>query len=263
MLKAMNYSSEPLPPHVEAQTLVGPMLLPRDDTVVTPLILAQRAWEPAESAALTALIRRGANVVDIGAHVGYMTMLAAARVGSEGTVLAIEAHSGNFALLRENVARNGLSQVRAVHAAAWRSSGELRTLTVSPDNSGDHRVFLRSGATDVSQVQTVAIDELIAADRRIDVVKIDTQGTDHIAIEGMRNTIARCHPVVVVEFWPPGIDEFGDNPTSVLAFYRNLGYGITILEAPGLGPDAPDTELIDKTLRCPGEFCTLVLQPDQ
>jgi len=241
--------------------MVGPMLLPKDDTVVTPLILAQQAWEPAESAALTALIRRGANVVDIGAHVGYMTMLAAARVGREGTVLAIEAHSGNFALLCENIARNGLSQAKAVHAAAWRHSGESRTLTVSPDNSGDHRVFLRSGATEVSQIQTVAIDELIDADRWIDVVKVDTQGTDHVAVEGMRNTIARCHPVLVVEFWPPGIVEFGDSPISVLAFYRDLGYEITILEAPGLGPNASNRALIDQTLQCPGEFCTLVLQP--
>lgn len=251
----------PLPPHVEADTLVGPMLLPRDDQVVTPAILATHAWEPAESAALTALIRRGGHVVDIGAHVGYMTLLASACAGPEGSVLAVEAHAGNFALLHENVARNRLPQARVIHGAAWRNSGEPRTLTVSLENSGDHRVFRREGATDTIEVRSVALDELIGAHGRVDVVKVDTQGTDHVAIEGMLATIARCRPVMLVEFWPPGIEEFGDRPADVLCFYRDLGYEIRMLEVPGLARDASIEALTERARQCPGEYCTLVLQP--
>jgi FkbM family methyltransferase len=250
-----------LPAHVQTHTVVGSMALPAGDRVLTNWILSNKSWEPVESGVLAALIKRGAHVVDIGAHVGYMTLLAAARVGPDGSVLAIEAHPGNVALLRENITQNGLTQAEAIHGAAWRRSGETLALTVSPDNSGDHRVFRREGATETIEVPSVALDDLLADDQCIDVVKIDAQGTDHVAVEGMQRTLARCRPVMLVEFWPPGIEEFGDGPADVLGFYRGLGYDIAMLEAPGLSSDAPLEMIVDHARRCPGEFCTLVLQP--
>jgi FkbM family methyltransferase len=207
------------------------------------------------------MIKRGGHVVDIGAHVGYMTLLAASRVGPEGSVLAIEAHPGNFALLQDNIVRNDIPQARAIHGAAWRCSGETLTLTVSPDNSGDHRVFRREHATQTLEVPAIALDDLLADHRRVDVVKIDAQGTDHVALEGMRRTLARCRSIVLIEFWPPGIEEFGDRPADVLAFYRSLGYDIAMLEAPGLASDAPLEIIVENARRCAGEFCTLLLQP--
>jgi len=228
--------------------------------VLTNWILSNKSWEPIESGALAALIRRGAHVVDIGAHVGYMTLLAAGRVGPGGSVLAIEAHPGNVALLQENIAQNGLTQAAAIHGAAWRHSGETLTLSVNPDNSGDHRAFRREGATQTIEVSSIAVDDLVADDC-IDVVKIDAQGTDHVAVEGMQRTLSRCRPVMLVEFWPGGIEEFGDRPTDVLAFYRGLGYDIVILEAPALSSEAPFEMIVDHARRCQGGFCTLVLQP--
>jgi FkbM family methyltransferase len=190
-----------------------------------------------------------------------MTLLSAARVGPEGSVLAVEAHPGNFALLQDNIAQNRVAQARAVQGAAWRCTGETLTLTVSHGNSGDHRVFRREAATETIDVPSIALDDLLGDDSSIDVVKIDAQGTDHVALEGMQRTVARCRPIVLVEFWPPGIEEFGDRPVDILAFYRGLGYDIVILEAPGLSSDAPLEMIVEFARRCAGEYCTLVLQP--
>jgi FkbM family methyltransferase len=209
------------------------------------------------------VIGPGDHVIDIGAHVGYMTLLAASRVTAAGSVLAIEANSDNFALLRANVERNTLTNVRPVEGAAWRQSDEELTMTVSPDNSGDHRVFQRDGAANTVQVRSVAVDDLITDDWRADVVKVDVQGTDHVAIEGMRRTIERFRPTLLVEFWPKGIEEFGGQADQVLAFYRELGYDLTILEVPTLSRDAALSRVVDAAWRCPWGYCTLLLQPHE
>ena len=74
-----------LPASVELQTVVGPLLFPAGDAVMARLIGERGYWEPAESAVMTALLAPGARVLDVGAHVGYMTALACARVGLRAT----------------------------------------------------------------------------------------------------------------------------------------------------------------------------------
>lgn len=255
-----------LMPHVTADTVLGPMLLPAGDEIVTKQILDTRTWEPAETAALIALIGPGAHVIDVGAHVGYMTRLSASLMGSTGSVLAVEAHPGNFGLLQANVELGPhADRVRVVHGAAWSRSDEQVALTISHENSGDHRAYRRPGAEHVVEVRSIAIDDLLAPDHRVDVIKVDTQGTDHIALEGMRSTLARWSPTLLVEFWPPGIEELGDVPASVLALYRDeLGYEIVPLEFPGLTQELGGAEelarIVEEARRCPGEFCTLLLR---
>jgi FkbM family methyltransferase len=244
---------------VTAETAVGSLLLPAHDQVMTSLIGRDGAWEPAESAALTALIRPGANIVDIGAHVGYMTLLAASRSPS-GQVLAIEANRDNFDLLCANLARNGVTNVHAVHCAAWRRSGETLTMTVCSENTGDHRVFPREGANTTVEVSARAVDDLIPDGWPVDVVKIDVQGTDHVAIEGMSRTIERCQPVMLVEFWPTGIEEFGDSPMRVLELYARLGYEIAVLEAPGLSGDS-HSRIVEIARGSTHQYCTLLMRP--
>jgi FkbM family methyltransferase len=252
-----------LPDHIAARTVVGELLLPANDQVVTSSIAQTGTWEPSESAALIALIRPGARVLDVGAHVGYLTLLAAARTGATGGVLAVEANRANFQLLQANIARNGAAHVRAVHAAAWRQSGETLTMSVSADNSGDHRVFRRDQATETVDVPALAMDDIVPEDWHVDVVKIDVQGTDHVAVEGMRRTIERCRPMLLVEFWPAGIEEFGDSPAEVLAQYRGLNYEISVLEEPAVSRTTPLETIVDLARGTPGAFCTLLLAPLQ
>jgi FkbM family methyltransferase len=249
-----------LPPHVERETTVGPLLMPRDDTVFTPWFDQHRTWEPEESAALAALVRPGSSVVEIGAHVGYLTALMAQAAGPGGRVLAIEAHPGNYALLVENMRRLGLTQVRTEHAAAWRSSGEIE-LALSPDSSGDHRAYPHAGSTESVVVPAVTVDDLVDDAQPVHVVKIDAQGVDHIALKGMARTLARWRPVILAEFWPLGIRELFEEPAAVVRGYREMGYDVSVLERPGLGPNAVDTDIIAAAESQPGGFCSLLLHP--
>jgi FkbM family methyltransferase len=194
-----------------------------------PLMAATGDWEVNEGFIFRAHLRRGATVVDVGAHVGYYTVMAARAVGRRGRVFAVEPDPDNAALLLENVRRSGLRNVRVIRAAAWRETTRVRLLR-DRVNTGDNRVVPAADAdrADNCLVDAVAMDERLERES-VSVMKIDAQGTDHVALEGMRETLARCRPVVFVEFWPAGIREAGFEPESAVELYRELGYRITMI----------------------------------
>ena len=250
--------SEP-PPAVPVESDVGPLLLPASDRMIAVALQRDGVWEPAEGEALRRLVRSGMTALDVGAHCGYFTLLLSRLVGPAGRVLAIEAEPGNHALLEANIEAAGAKNVTTVHGAAWSTGGQTVPLTLCPENTGDHRSYAWESGREVREVRTVAIDDLTADRGPVDVVKLDTQGTEHRAVEGMRRTIERDRPTLLVEFWPTGIRELGDRPEDVLELYRSLG-----LEPEALGE--PDTEigavaLVEMADRAPTMFLNLILRP--
>jgi FkbM family methyltransferase len=244
---------------VEVVTDVGPLYFPADDQVMRPLIERTGDWELDEATLFRTLIPRGGTVVDVGAHVGYYTLLAAAIVGRRGQVVAIEPHPFNAKLLRANVFRNRRSRiVRVIEAAAWRNSGRLALAENREHNSADHRIA--STGPDTLPVDAVTLDDLLAKRSQVDVLKVDAQGSDHVALEGAARTLRRCRPVVFVEFWPTGIRARGDDPADVIRFYRSFGGRLTM---PGIQlafDDATAEHLVEIADALPGGFATLILR---
>ena len=191
-------------PVVEVDTEVGPLLLPERDRVITPTLLDTGVWEPLETDFFWSLLGPGQTFVDLGAHVGYFTLLAADQVGPTGTVIAFEPEPRNLALLYANVRAHGRRNVRIVPFAAHRTRGWM-SLELNEDNRGAHRL-VEAGPTEVV-VRCVRPDDVLPP--RVDVVKIDVQGYDHDAVAGLEATIA-ANPdlVIVVEIsarsWPTG-----------------------------------------------------------
>jgi FkbM family methyltransferase len=215
-------------------------------------------WELNEAILFRAHIQRRSTVVDIGAHVGYYTILSASAVGRRGRVIAVEPDPDNAALLRENIRRNRLANVTVVEAAAWRETTRL-PLRRNLVNTGDNRIVPGIEGHDVP---AVALDEQLVG-LPVSLVKIDAQGTDHIALEGIRQTITRCRPVVFTEFWPQAIREFGDDPAAVIESYRELGYRITMI---GFDTDLATwaaTEVVKAAEGFPFGATGLVLRPPQ
>lgn len=68
----------------------------------------------------------------------------------------------------------------------------------------------------ILEVAGVRVDELFDPDAWVDVITIDIQGADHRAVMGMEILVARCKPLLLVGFWPQGIEELGERPIEVL-----------------------------------------------
>jgi FkbM family methyltransferase len=216
-------------------------------------------WEPEEGDFLRRCAREGMTVLDVGAHCGYFTLLLSKLVGPGGRVLAVEADPGNHALLEENLEANGAVNVTTVQGAAWSVGGESLPFTLCRENTGDHRAYSWDSGREVVEVKSVAIDELTRDLGRVELVKLDTQATEHRAVQGMLETIERDRPTLLVEFWPLGIRELGDRPEEVVELYRSLGFELEVL---GGGGDAVDAEdLVQAADRSPTMFLNLVLRP--
>jgi len=253
-------ASPPLPEAEEVNTDVGPLLLPVNDGIMKPLIAATGDWEINEATIVRSYLRRGMTFVDIGAHVGYYTNLAAREVGTKGHVIAVEPDPDNAALLRENVRRNKHRNVTVIEAAAWHETTRV-SLRRDQFNTGDNRVadhFAEGGVT--CEVDGLALDDRLA-DVPVSAVKVDAQGVDHLALQGMRETIERCRPIIFVEFWPDGIRENGDDPASVVHEYRLMGYRLTMIGYDTDFATWPPEEIVRAAEGFPFGAVALVLLP--
>ncbi|MEN3282333.1 MAG: hypothetical protein V7607_3473 [Solirubrobacteraceae bacterium] len=244
----------------EVETAIGPVLLHTDDRVITPIVRAHRDWEPAEGAFLRGAAVRGGVAVDVGANIGYLTIVLARAVGPDGIVLAVEPEPSNLALLRANIWRHGLRNVCLLAAAASDSIGYLGLREGEPDNTGSYETHRAAGADDLV-VPAVVLDDVLAG-VSVDLIKIDVQGSDHDVVAGLHATLARSPTAnVLVEFWPGGMRSRDLDPAAVLANYRELGRPLALLGEDGVPVEADDTRIQSACEASPSRFVNLVLGP--
>jgi len=153
----------------------------------------------------------GVTAVDCGANIGVHTIEWAKTMTGWGQVIAIEAQERLFYALAGNLAINNCFNARAMHAAVGAKTGTMRIPTpdyLKPGSFGS--LELRAGA-DVefigqpidysglvgAEIRTVTLDSLYLA--RTDLIKIDVEGMELEAIEGGKELLARCRPVLLVE----------------------------------------------------------------
>jgi FkbM family methyltransferase len=191
-------------------------------------------YEPEVIAVFDRYVRPGMSVVDIGANVGYLTMFLASLVGPSGLVVAVEPNPENVKLLEASRRVNGYGQVLVVQAAAGRQTG-LLALYVSYSNGMTGDLPDNLDAIFASRlVPCFALDSILPKDRRINLVKIDTEGAELNALIGLSETIDRSRPVIVSEFSPgvlPGISHCSG--PGYLRFLIARGYRIGVIEQNG------------------------------
>lgn len=195
------------------------MYLNPADTIVSRVIARDGIWEPLETEVFRSKVGPGDVVVDVGANLGYYTLLAARLVGNAGHVYAFEPDPESFALLERNVALNGYENVTAVPLALGRAPGKLQ-LFLNAKNRGDHRVYDPTGKRRSVDVDVVTLDAYLKAHEvpRVDFLKIDTQGAECLILEGARKTVAdQAGLTLVLEFTPHFLAAMGQDPRTCFA----------------------------------------------
>jgi len=203
------------------------LMLNQDDAVLCGSI-ALGCYEHADLDMFLETLRPGMCVVDAGANIGLYAAAAAGKVGPAGTVIAIEPNPRNSDLMRETVRINRLENVRIFQAALSNATGTGR-LYLGDDNVGDCRIFPCEDERKTVAVPTVTLDDLVAREQipPIDVMKIDIQGAEAFAFDGMRNALAASPRIrILMEFWPWGIRRSGRDPAELLRGFRELGFSI-------------------------------------
>lgn len=174
--------------------------------------MAYGLYELDTARVLRKILRPGDVFVDAGANIGYFSLLAAKRVGSGGLVHAFEPQPDNRRRLAEHVASNGFSGIIEIHPVALfnrHGTIELHTFESPEANHGQSTFFAGGGmVTRKVTVETVRLDDYLpAVVPRL--VKIDIEGAEPYAIEGMSGILRAHRPALIVELSPTTLERAG------------------------------------------------------
>jgi FkbM family methyltransferase len=214
-----------------------PMWVDTRDRVIAARLMGEGIWEPSGTAAFLAHAREGMCVFDVGANLGYYTLLAARAVGPEGRVFAFEPEPHNFELLTRNIAENGFTNVRPIHSAVSNQAGSTK-LHLDGANFGAHSFEAGSVRTPSGrsvEVETVPLDAFADEARTFAsgvLVKIDVQGAEALVIEGMPRLLALPRIALLLELWPEALARANADAGRLLAGLESLGFTFEDLEAP-------------------------------
>jgi FkbM family methyltransferase len=174
-------------------------------------------------------IKSGDTVLDIGANIGFMSRVLSKCVGVSGCVYAFEPDAENYMHLEK--ALKSFSNVKTIRAAVSDRQGVI-TVYKSPMLNVDHRTYPVDDYTAKEDVSCVAIDEFLPKDTAVTFIKIDIQGFEYTALQGMRRTLEQNGErlKMIMELWPAGLKKAGASALQVFDFLTQLGYNLYLIE---------------------------------
>lgn len=204
------------------------------DLAVGAVIRESHNYEPYISDEFRKVLRPGMTVLDIGANIGFYSLLAASIVGPKGCCLAIEPNVRNVKLLAASKASNGFESIKIFQGAATKEWG-LLFLNTSHSNGVVSPATGRLGELMSREtVMGMKLDDLLVSCERLDVIKIDVEGAEYLALSGAIAAIEKHRPIVFSEFSPPAMPQIsGAQPEEYLDLFLERGYSISILGKDG------------------------------
>jgi FkbM family methyltransferase len=189
-------------------------------------------YEEFETALVKKLVKEGDMVLDIGANIGYYTLLMASIVGTKGKVYAFEPDPANYELLRKNVILNSYHNIILINKAIMDRTGFVEFF-LSEDNNADHKIFEGVRGEKHIKVEKISIDKYFSKpNTKIDFIKMDIQGAEGYAFRGMRALLkANRNIKIVTEFWPYGLRNCSQDPEALLDYLKGIGFRIYNVDA--------------------------------
>jgi FkbM family methyltransferase len=190
-----------------------------EDRSITPWILLGGYWEIFVDDILCALARPGDVFVDVGANMGYYTIRIGARVGPQGRVYSFEPNPHMFGFLSDNVMINAFEgRSRLFKAAVGAEAGESWFSFERREPGGGSVHDDRRDVDDELRVPVISLDDTIAPDQPVNLIKIDVEGFEPQVLSGMKGLLARCpDAAVVVEMAYEQWARFGDPIAMLIA----------------------------------------------
>jgi FkbM family methyltransferase len=211
------------------RTLDGFVFIPRQDTILLLMLLdaGPEGLEPGTRRVLSKLLRPGMTFVDVGAHVGLLTLAGARAVGTNGKVLAVEPVPLSFELLNRALVLNGLTRhVRTTCAAAGAIRQHRKFFVGSVlGHSSLIKTEILETVTSEIEVEVLPLDDLVQANERVDLVKIDVEGSELLVVEGMKRIIAdNPELAIIAEYGPSHLQAAGISPEQWFSEFHKLGF---------------------------------------
>ena len=235
----------PLEPDAALTRLnAGPMLFvdPLDEQVCAGIIV-RGVWESWVSAVVLSLLRPGARVVEVGANVGYYTVIMAGQVGATGHVTALEANPRLVDLIGRSIRVNGFAdRVRLLNRAAMDAPGDVDFVSFRRHSGGGHVPTVVNGYYDPARgqpeayrVEAVRLDDLDCGP--IDMIRIDAEGSEPFILRGAADLLNANPDVVICMEWSIIQMESRTSVSDLVDWLEGMGFGFWLIGPPtGLTP---------------------------
>jgi len=190
-------------------------------------------WEPDVVNAITDVVKTGAFALDIGAHIGFYTLILAKTVGIGGRVIAFEPLKLNYSVLCDNIRLNDCKHVQAVNKALMDRPCSLEAdIRISEALPGSV-AFRATDKPESPVASAVALDDYLAESKLpLDFMKIDVEGAESMVLKGAAKTIEFHHPTLLMEIHH--FDRSSPDASPVMSQLRGWGYAVRWLNR---GPD--------------------------
>ncbi len=219
-----------------------------------------KTYEPTQTEIVKKFVKKGDNVIDVGAHVGYYTFLMSELVGQSGKVFSFEPDPDNFILLKKGIDANNLKNVEIIQKAVSNTNSTIK-LFLSDTDRATNRIY-DAGMNDahkIIEVETCSIDEFLHNKKmKINFIKIDAEGSEQGVVEGMKTTLKENKDIsIMTEFFPFLIKKYGSNPKKYLETLEEMGFNIqNIMEDGILSKINKDSDIGNSNAE---KFCTNLL----
>tara|TARA_B110000495_G_scaffold160861_1_gene145344 strand:+ start:56 stop:1132 length:1077 start_codon:yes stop_codon:yes gene_type:complete len=220
------------------------------------------SYDPGSTAILKKLLKKDMNVINIGANIGYFTLLAAREVGPQGKIFAFEPFPKTVELLQKNVDVNGYSNVDVVPMAVSDKTGTAK-LALKPDSTHnfisndiseygtiDVPLTLNQRRNFISKYDTIdvpltTIDEYIK-NQKIDFVIMDAEGHEPLILNGMAKTLEKNpHIQIITEYNPYTLEVAGNTGEKFIEIMENLEFNISIVGSENMSKDMIKEKLLN------------------
>ena len=182
--------------------------------------------EPAIQNVLAERLKPGMVFYDLGANIGFFSLLAARLVGATGKVFSFEPDPENAARLRRNIARNGFVNATVIESGIWSASGNVNFVAAdlsSPDR-GVGKFAVGEGAIPGTPTPCVALDDFVRSAPAPDAIKCDIEGAEIEAFRGATSLLEARHPLILCEMHSDENDKF------LRDYFTRSGYRLETLD---------------------------------
>ena len=189
-----------------------------------------KIYEEYEIEVVKKIIKKGDTVLDLGAHIGYYTLIFAKLVGDKGKVFAFEPEPNNFNLLKKNVEVNGYQNVVLIPKAVSSKTGKHK-LYISDERSGSYTIIETEKNQKYIEIDSVCLDDyFVEFDGKINFIKMDIEGYEGEAIKGMTSLLQKSEWIrILMEFTPYLIEEIGMRPEEYISLFNDPDWKIYVL----------------------------------
>lgn len=197
--------------------------------------LAKHGWyEKAVTEYVKKTLKQGEWVLDVGANIGYYTLIFASLVGAQGKVFAFEPEPSNFKILSKNTEINGYENIVLENYAVSDKNGSTK-LYLSKKSAGSHKIYSSPSVSKENvSVDLISLDSYFFKNHvnpdKISFVKMDVEGSEYGVLKGMKSLLKkRDNLKLILEFDPRQIIEFGSTPKSLVNLLQQYGFQFSIV----------------------------------